>query len=286
MPFPCDECNSIFKEKRNLLQHMKNRHGLKKFECNFCNYRSNDRKTLKRHEDNKHKHELFKCLQCEYRSARKDMLKRHMQAIHVEKNIKCDQCEYVTDSNNKLKRHVYAKHKVKSCNECEFNTTSLHKLKNHKETQHPPDDFYEEQAFQKALYKKTWRLRGVRDLLVGLKVYKPKIKNTLMDYMKEKDTGAKWNLGVSVEMVQMDREGAIIKSIQPGFTTSAITQLAMYNFDHTYANAVDKIQDKLIAFNENGSGWVLKNVHNISIDIAAYEPIRSHKEDSEDILSD
>ena len=101
-----------------------------------------------------------------------------------------------------------------------------------------------------------------------------------------KDMRAKWNLGVSVEMVQMDREGAIIKSIQPGFKTSAITQLAMYNFDHTYANAVDKIQDKLIAFNKNGSGWVLKNVHNISIDIAAYEPIRSRKEDSKEILSD
>ena len=93
-----------------------------------------------------------------------------------------------------------------------------------------------------------------------------------MDYMKEKDTGAKWNLGAAVEMVQMDREGAIIATIHPGFKTSAILQLAMYNFDHTYTNAVDKKQDELIAFNVNGSGWILKNVHNISIDIAAYEP--------------
>merc|ERR1712240_687730 len=114
-----------------------------------------------------------------YRSARKDMLKRHIRAIHVEKNIKCDQCEYVTDSNNKLKRHVHVRHEVKSCNECEFNTTSLHELKKHKEAQHPPDDFYEKQAFQKTLYNETWRLRGVRDLLRGLKVYKQKIKNTL-----------------------------------------------------------------------------------------------------------
>ena len=36
MTFPCDECESIFKEKRNLMQHMKTRHGLKKFKCNFC----------------------------------------------------------------------------------------------------------------------------------------------------------------------------------------------------------------------------------------------------------
>ena len=28
--------------------------------------------------------------------------------------------------------------------------------------------------------------------------------------LNEKDTGAKWNLGVLVEMVKMDREGAII----------------------------------------------------------------------------
>ena len=247
MTFPCDECESIFNEKRNLMQHMKNRHGLKKFKCNFCDYRSNDRKTLKRHENDKHEHELFKCLQCDYRSGRKDMLKRHIHAMHVEKNIK-------------------------------------HKLKNHKEAQHPPDDFYEKQAFQKTLYNKTWRLRGVRDLLIGLKVYKPKIKNTLMDYMKEKDTGAKWNLGVLVEMVKMDREGAI--TIYPGFNTSAILQGTMYNFDHNYANAVDNIQDKLIAFNARGSGWVLKNVHNISIDIAAYEPTRyktkEYEEDDDD----
>ena len=287
MTFPCDECDSIFKEKRNLMQHMKTRHGLKKFKCNFCDYRSNDRKTLKGHENNKHKHELFKCLQCDYRSARKDMLERHIRAIHVEKNIRCDQCEYVTDSNNKLKRHVHVKHEVKTCNECEFSTTSLHKLKNHKKTQHPPDDFYEEQAFKKALYNKIWRVRGVQDLMEGLKVYKPKIQNTLRDYMKEKDRGAKWSLGVLVEMVKTNWKGDIIESIYPGFRTNPFLQLAMFNFDQYYGDAVNKIQDKLIAFNEKGSGWVLKNVHNISINIAVYEPtLGNTKEDEEDMLND
>ena len=287
MTFPCDECESIFKEKRNLMQHMKTRHGLKKFKCNFCDYRSNDRKTLKRHENNKHNDELFKCLQCDYRSARKDMLKRHIHAIHMEKNIRCDQCEYVTDSNNKLKRHVHVKHEVKTCNECEFSTTSLHKLKNHKKTQHPPDDFYEEQAFKKALYNKIWRVRGVQDLMEGLKVYKPKIQNTLRDYMKEKDRGAKWSLGVLVEMVKTNWNGDIIETIYPGFRTNPFLQLAMFNFDQYYGDAVNKIQDKLIAFHENGSGWVLKNVHNISINIAVYEPtLGNTKEYEEDMLKE
>ena len=48
---------------------------------------------------------------------------------------------------------------------------------NNKQTQHPPDDFYEEQTFKKAFYNKIWRLRGVQDGLEGLQVYKPKKKN-------------------------------------------------------------------------------------------------------------
>ena len=176
---------------------------------------------------------------------------------------------------------------VKKCNECEFSAPSVRKLENHKKIQHAPDDFYEEQAFDKLLYSKIWRLRAVQDPLEGLKVYKTKIKNTLMDYMKEKERGAKWNLGVLVEMIKTDWEGAITDIIQPGFKTSAILQLAMYNFDQTYANAVDKIQDKVIAFNENGSGWVLNNVLNISIDIGVYEPtLGNTKEYEEDMLND
>ena len=40
MAFPCNECNSIFKQKKNLQQHMKKQHGLKKFKCDYCNFRS------------------------------------------------------------------------------------------------------------------------------------------------------------------------------------------------------------------------------------------------------
>ena len=79
----------------------------------------------------------------------------------------------------------------------------------------------------------------MRDLMEGLKVYKPKIQNTLRDYMKETDRGAKWNLGVLVEMIKTNWKGDIIETIHPGFKTSAILQLAMYDFDHNYENAVD-----------------------------------------------
>ena len=43
----------------------------------------------------------------------------------------------------------------------------------------------------------------------------------------------------------------------------------------------------MIAFNEHGSGWVLNNVLNISIDIAVYEPtLGNTKEYEEDMLKE
>ena len=59
MAFPCNECNSIFKQKKNLQQHMKKQHGLKKYKCNYCNFRSDNQSNLKKHEKTKHENEVL-----------------------------------------------------------------------------------------------------------------------------------------------------------------------------------------------------------------------------------
>ena len=46
MPFQCDGCESTFREKKNLQQHRRKEHGLKKYKCDHCNYHSDDRSTL------------------------------------------------------------------------------------------------------------------------------------------------------------------------------------------------------------------------------------------------
>ena len=173
---------------------------------------------------------------------------------------------------------------IKKCNECEFSAPSVRKLENHKKIQHAPDDFYEEQAFNKLLYNKIWRLRAVQDPLEGLKVYKTKIKNTLMDYMREQDTETKWYLGVLVEMVKLDKEGEIMETIHPMFQSSPRIQIAMYGFHDNYDNAVEEIQDRITDYDENGSRWVLNNVVNISINIAGYYPAFYLEEDSEEMI--
>ena len=64
MGYKCDECDSTFREMKNLQQHRRKRHGLKKYKCDQCNFRSNDQTNVVRHE--KTTHNIYKCEQCEY----------------------------------------------------------------------------------------------------------------------------------------------------------------------------------------------------------------------------
>ena len=144
------------------------------------------RTSLGRHEKHKHKNELFHCEQCEYSSPRKDRLRQNIRSKHMENKIKCDQCDFVTDRNHNMKKHVNTRHMDKVCNECDFKTKSIHEMKRHKNTQHQPDDYYEQSAFNKLLYEKTWRVRGIIDSMMALRIYYPKIKNTIQQYLNEK----------------------------------------------------------------------------------------------------
>ena len=69
------------------MQHMKNRHGLKKFKCNFCDYRSNDRKTLIRHENDKHKHEDDSSEDTQEHNFNCKMIRKHIKVPGTYKDI-------------------------------------------------------------------------------------------------------------------------------------------------------------------------------------------------------
>ena len=44
MVHQCNECDSSFREKKNLQQHMRKRHGLKRYKCGYCNDRFDNQK--------------------------------------------------------------------------------------------------------------------------------------------------------------------------------------------------------------------------------------------------
>ena len=82
-----------------------------------------------------------------------------------------------------MKRHVIALHTVKTCNECDFKTISLSEMKSHKKTKHDPDDYEEESAFNKLFYNKTWKVRGFKDPISTLQVYKAKIQKLKKEFV-------------------------------------------------------------------------------------------------------
>jgi len=194
MFFQCNGCESTFGEKKNLQQHMRIRHGFKKYKCSHCNFHSDDRSNVLRHEKTIHGNELFQCEQCEYTANDKSNLKQHIRSKHLEKNIKCEECNFVTDRKGALNRHVYVKHILKKCNECEYATYSLKDLKIHKDNQHEHDDFQEKSAFNKFMFHKTWKVRGVHDPLSSLQAYESKIRNEICDYIGEKEA-VEWYIG-------------------------------------------------------------------------------------------
>ena len=281
MVHQCNECHSSFREKKNLQQHMRKRHGLKRYKCSYCNDRFVNQQNVSKHEKQKHENELFKCEQCAYSSTRKNRLRQHIRSKHLEKNIKCDQCDFVTDRNHNMKKHVNTMHMIKVCNECDFKTKSLGEMKRHKDTQHQPDDYHEKSAFDKLIYDKIWRVRGNIDPLTALAVYKPKIKNTIQHYLKEKGA-MKWYIGMKVIMKKMDYtdDGKQVGQIDPGFTSRPVITAMMYNFDEGYNAAREKIEKNFVEFCKNGSGYILDRVALVSVHIAGYDlaPQKTPKE--------
>ena len=54
--------------------------------------------------------------------------------------------------------HVTVKHTLQRYNECKFATLTSKELKPHKEAEHEPDEGEEQSIFDKAGYKKTWKV--------------------------------------------------------------------------------------------------------------------------------
>ena len=135
-------------------------------------------------------------------------------------------------------------HMDKVCNECDFKTKSIREMKRHKNTQHQPDDYYEQSAFDKLIYNKTWRVRGIIDPMMALTIYHPKIKNTIQHYLSEQGP-MKWYIGMKVIMVKMDGDGKQVGQIDPGFTSHPRITPMMSNFDEGYKIARQKIDKNI-----------------------------------------
>ena len=103
-------------------------------------------------------------------------------------------------------------------------------MNKHKIAQHEPDHYEEKSVFNRLLYQTTWKVRGMKDPLHTLNVYKEKLNNAINNYLQTKGP-TKWYIGMEIIMHKMDKEGRISDEIDPGFTSNVKTTLHMWNLD-------------------------------------------------------
>ena len=125
-------------------------------------------------------------------------------------------------------------------------------MKKHNKTQHASDNATVKSAFNCTLYDKTWRVKGNKDPLDVLGIYKSKIRNEIIDYIEEKEA-TKWYIGKKVKMFKMDKDGNKYDEVHAGFTSKPAISATMLNFDSLYKDHQEKIVNDFVAFKANGS---------------------------------
>jgi len=71
-------------------------------------------------------------------------------------------------------------------------------------------------------------------------------------------------------MIKMDKDGNKFDEVHPGFTSKPAISPTMLNFDSVYKEHQEKIVNDFVAFNANGSGWVLDRVSEICLHMTHY----------------
>ena len=142
-------------------------------------------------------------------------------------------------------------------------------MNNHKNTRHASYNATVKSAFNRTLCDKTWRVKGNKDPLDVLGIYKSKIRNEIRDYIEEKEA-TKWYIGMKVKMFKMDKDGNKYAEVHAGFTSKPALSPTMMNFDSVYKVHQEKIMNDFVAFNANGSGWILDRVSEICLHMTHY----------------
>ena len=93
---------------------------------------------------------------------------------------------------------------------------------------------------------------------------------------------------MKVKMVKMDKDGNMLEEAHPGFTSNHKISATLLNFDSVYSTNQEKIVNDFVAFNANGSGWILQRVNSVSLHMVQYttEQATTTTDDSDDELVD
>ena len=81
--FNCDQCESKFTQKKNLITHIQSIHEGVKYACNQCDYQATTQGNLTIHIKSIHEGVKYPCNQCNYQARQQFALRRHVNLKHL-----------------------------------------------------------------------------------------------------------------------------------------------------------------------------------------------------------
>jgi KRAB domain-containing zinc finger protein len=114
--YRCDQCDQTMTREEGLKRHKEKIHGLGKgqeYICEICgDYKTRIRGNLSQHIRIKHGERRFPCDQCEYKASTTGNLRLHRRAMHEGVRYKCDTCDHEATQVGSLKKHRIKVHKI------------------------------------------------------------------------------------------------------------------------------------------------------------------------------
>ena len=158
----CKICEKLFKTSHNLDVHVREVHGIERYECDLCSSTFSRQSNLNHHyevvHDTRINHyyanddpdviEYYKCELCDHKTREKRTLAHHVKVIHHKDEqpiLSCDRCNFETIEKKTLTHHKVTVHEKSSlkllyCSLCEFSTAELKTLNHHFKISHGKKD--------------------------------------------------------------------------------------------------------------------------------------------------
>ena len=164
--YVCEECNTSYKQRKNLLRHIRSKHEGITYFCRLCDYETTRKDHLKGHTKSVHENavckentfnmaslserqayskELNKCEKCQLSFSLRNALLRHIKSKHEGIVYNCEECGYKASRQYRFRLHKESVHKhqesvqkdlVYCCNQCKYQTEIRGDLRKHKQTIH------------------------------------------------------------------------------------------------------------------------------------------------------